>query len=62
LKSSALAQMALAWCLRHPEVTSVLTAVSSLKQLEDGVRALQGPEFGAAELRRIDGILGRRRA
>ena len=57
-----LAQMALGWCLRHPEVTSVLTAVSSLKQLQDGVRALQGPEFGAAELRRIDGILGRSRA
>jgi len=51
--------MAFAWCLRHPEVTSVLTAVSSRQQLEDGVRALDRLAFSDEELRRIDAITGR---
>jgi aryl-alcohol dehydrogenase-like predicted oxidoreductase len=50
--------MAFSWCLRLPEVTSVLTAVSSVQQLEDGVRALERLDFTAEELRRIDTIVG----
>jgi L-glyceraldehyde 3-phosphate reductase len=57
-RGQTLAQMAFAWCLRLPEVTSVLTAVSSLQQLEDGVQALNRPSFSHEELRRIDAILG----
>jgi L-glyceraldehyde 3-phosphate reductase len=57
-RGQSLAQMAFAWCLRLPEVTSVLTAVSSLKQLEDGVRALDRLAFTKEELRRIDAIVG----
>jgi L-glyceraldehyde 3-phosphate reductase len=58
-RGQTLAQMAFAWCLRHPEVTSVLTAVSSRQQLEDGVRALDRLAFSDEELRRIDAISGR---
>jgi L-glyceraldehyde 3-phosphate reductase len=57
-RGQSLAQMAFAWCLRLPEVTSVLTAVSSLKQLEDGVRALDRLAFTKEELRRIEAIVG----
>ena len=57
-RGESLAQMALAWCLRRPEVTSVLTAVSTLGQLEDGFKALESAPFTAEELRAIDGIVG----
>jgi len=56
-RGQSLAQMALSWCLRRPEVTSVLTAVSSVEQLEDGLGAIGRSEFGDDELRRIDAIL-----
>jgi L-glyceraldehyde 3-phosphate reductase len=58
-RGQTLAQMAFAWCLRHPEVTSVLTAVSSRQQLEDGVGALDRLAFSDEELGRIDAITGR---
>jgi L-glyceraldehyde 3-phosphate reductase len=57
-RGESLSRMALAWCLRFPEVTSVLTAVSSVAQLEDGVRALSASPFTARELRLIDSIVG----
>jgi L-glyceraldehyde 3-phosphate reductase len=57
-RGQTLAQMAFSWCLRLPEVTSVLTAVSSVEQLEDGVRALDRPDFTEEERKRIDAILG----
>jgi L-glyceraldehyde 3-phosphate reductase len=56
-RGQSLAQMALSWCLRRAEVTSVLTAVSSVEQLEDGLGAIERAEFGDDELRRIDAIL-----
>ena len=52
-RGQTLAQMALAWVLRRPEVTSVLAG-----QLEDNVAALNRLEFTEQELRRIDEILG----
>jgi aryl-alcohol dehydrogenase-like predicted oxidoreductase len=39
-------------------VTSVLTAVSSVDQLEENVQALDHTEFTDDELRRIDEIVG----
>jgi aryl-alcohol dehydrogenase-like predicted oxidoreductase len=39
-------------------VTSVLTAVSSVAQLEDGVKALSAAPFSAKDLRLIDSIVG----
>ena len=56
-RGQSLAQMSLAWCLRHPEVTSVLTAASRLEQVDDCVRILDKLEFTAGELARIEEIL-----
>lgn len=56
-RGQSLAQMALSWCLRLPEVTSVLTAASSVAQLEESVGAVQATPFTRQELKTIDGIL-----
>ncbi|GAA3449772.1 L-glyceraldehyde 3-phosphate reductase [Dactylosporangium matsuzakiense] len=53
-RGQSLAQMALAWTLRDPRVTSTLIGVSSIAQLEDNVAALDNPEFSADELAEID--------
>jgi aryl-alcohol dehydrogenase-like predicted oxidoreductase len=50
----ALAQMALAWVLRDPRVTSALVGASSVAQLEDSLGALQNLTFTDEELARID--------
>ena len=57
-RGQTLAQMALAWVLRRPEVTSVLVGASSAGQLEDNVAALNHLEFTEQELKQIDEILG----
>lgn len=57
-RGQTLAQMALAWVLRRPEVTSVLVGASSAGQLEDNVAALNRLEFTEQELKQIDEILG----
>ena len=53
-RGQSLAQMALAWALRNPGVTSVLVGASSVGQLEDNVAALGGLDFTADELSAID--------
>jgi L-glyceraldehyde 3-phosphate reductase len=53
-RGQTLAQMALAWCLRDPRVTSVLIGASSVAQLEDNVAALQNLDFSTDELALID--------
>jgi L-glyceraldehyde 3-phosphate reductase len=53
-RGQSLAQMALAWTLRDPRVTSALIGASSVDQLEANVEALDGREFSAAELAEID--------
>ena len=53
-RGQTLAQMALAWTLRDPRVTSTLVGASSVAQLEQNVGALDKPEFSADELREID--------
>ena len=52
-----MAQMALAWNLRHPQVTSVLVGASKVSQIEDNVAALANLEFAAGELEAIEGVL-----
>ena len=52
-----LAQMALAWVLRQPAVTSVLPGASSVKQIENNLAALQNTHFSPAELAAIDGAV-----
>ncbi|MET3803932.1 L-glyceraldehyde 3-phosphate reductase [Nakamurella sp. UYEF19] len=53
-RGQTLAQMALAWALRDPRVTSVLIGASSVKQLEDNVGAVDGAPFTDDELTIIE--------
>jgi L-glyceraldehyde 3-phosphate reductase len=53
-RGQTLAQMALAWTLRDPRVTSALIGASSVAQLEQNVGALEKLQFSADELREID--------
>ena len=56
-RGQTLAQMALAWVLRHPGMTSALIGASSVRQLEDNVAALKNLPFSGDELGAIERIL-----
>ena len=56
-RSQTLAQMALAWVLRHSEVTSALIGASRSEQIEDAVAALDNLSFSNEELQIIESIL-----
>ncbi len=53
-RGQTLAQMAIAWVLRDPVVTSALVGASSVEQLEQNLAALNKLEFSAEELKEID--------
>jgi L-glyceraldehyde 3-phosphate reductase len=53
-RGQTLAQMALAWTLRDPRVTSALVGASSVAQLEQNVAALERRDFTPEELAEID--------
>jgi L-glyceraldehyde 3-phosphate reductase len=53
-RRQSLAQMAIAWALRDPRVTSVLIGASSVAQLEQNVAALNHQAFEADEVATID--------
>jgi L-glyceraldehyde 3-phosphate reductase len=53
-REQTLAQMAIAWTLRNPVVTSALVGASSREQLEQNVAALENLDFSEEELREID--------
>ena len=53
-RGQSLAQMAIAWALRDPRVTSVLIGTSSVAQLEQNVAALDHLDFTPDELANID--------
>ncbi len=57
VRGQSLAQMAIAWTLRNPIVTSSLIGASSVRQLEDSLAALNKLKFSDAELGKIDDIL-----
>jgi len=57
-RGQTLAQMALAWTLRDPRITSALIGASKVKQIEENVAALENDKFTADELKRIDQIIG----
>ncbi len=57
-RGQTLAQLAIAWVLRHPGMTSALIGASRIEQIEDAVGALQRLDFSAEELSSIDRILG----
>lgn len=53
-RGQSLAQMAIAWVLRDPRVTSALIGASSVAQLEQNYAALSNLEFSADELVEIE--------
>ena len=53
-RGQTLAQMALAWALRDPRMTSVVIGASRPEQVTDCVGALAGPELSSEELAKID--------
>jgi L-glyceraldehyde 3-phosphate reductase len=56
-RDQTLAQMALAWILRLPAVTSVLIGASKVEQIEENVAALKNLSFSEEELKAIDEIV-----
>jgi L-glyceraldehyde 3-phosphate reductase len=56
-RGQSLAQMAIAWVLRKPAVTSALIGASSVRQLEDNLASLNNLKFSDEELERIESIL-----
>ena len=58
-RGQSLAQMAIAWNLRLPEVTSALIGASSPAQIREIVGCLNHLSFSAEELREIDTLLDR---
>ncbi len=61
-RGQTLAEMAVAWVLRDPRVTSALVGTSKVSQVDDNVAALKNLKFSAAELRKIDGVLAGKKA
>jgi L-glyceraldehyde 3-phosphate reductase len=53
-RGQSLAQMAIAWVLRDPRVTSTVIGASSVGQLEDSLKALMQLDFDPGELAEID--------
>lgn len=56
-RARSLAQMAIAWTLRQPTVTSALVGASSVRQLQDSVNALKSLPFSKGELEEIEAVL-----
>ncbi len=56
-RGQSLAQMAIAWVLRKPQVTSALVGASSVKQLETNLAALDNLTFSEEELKAIEAVL-----
>jgi L-glyceraldehyde 3-phosphate reductase len=56
-RKQTLAQMALAWVLRHEAMTSVLIGASKVEQIEDAVGTLKHLDFASSELEQIEAIL-----
>ncbi|MEU4643060.1 L-glyceraldehyde 3-phosphate reductase [Micromonospora sp. NPDC023814] len=57
-RGQSLAQLALAWALRDPRMTSLIIGASSVPQLEANIAALDNLDFTAEELAEIDRHLG----
>ena len=56
-RGQSLAQMALAWTLAHPTVTSTLVGASSVYQLRENLECLKNTQFSDEELRLIDAAI-----
>ena len=55
-RGQSLAQMAIAWVLRDPRVTSALIGARSVEQLDDSLQALGNLDFSREEIARIDAL------
>ena len=53
-RNQSLAQLALAWCLRSTDMTSIIIGTSSVKQLQDNIEALKNLYFSDEELKKIE--------
>jgi L-glyceraldehyde 3-phosphate reductase len=58
-RNQSLAQMAIAWLLRHPQITSVLCGASRPEQIVNNCEALQRLDFEKEELEAIDALVSR---
>lgn len=56
-RNQTLAQMAVAWVLRKPQITSALVGASKVEQIDENVLALSNLAFDDTELQAIDSIL-----
>jgi L-glyceraldehyde 3-phosphate reductase len=56
-REQKLSQMAIAWLLRKPQVSSVLVGASSANQLKENVKSLENKTFSENELNEIEAIL-----
>lgn len=56
-RGQTLAQMALAWILTDKRVTSVIIGASSVRQLDDNLKAIDGLSFSEEELKQINDII-----
>jgi len=56
-RGQSMAQMAIAWVLRHKEMTSALIGASCVNHIEDAVATLTNLDFNTEELKAIDSIL-----
>ena len=59
-RGQSVAQMALAWVLRDPGVTSALIGASRVEQIEEDIGALQRLDFTAEEVESVERILADR--
>ncbi|HEV3282403.1 MAG TPA: L-glyceraldehyde 3-phosphate reductase [Acidimicrobiales bacterium] len=59
-RGQTMAQMALAWTVRDPRVTTTLVGASSLAQLEQNVATIDNLGFSAEELERIEMVVANR--
>ena len=57
-RGQSLAQMAIAWVLKNPAITSALVGASSWPQIQDSLGALQNGAFTTEELAQIDAHAG----
>lgn len=56
-RGQSLPQLALAWVLRHPGMTSALIGASRMEQIDDAVGALKRLDFSPEELLQIEAVL-----
>lgn len=56
-RGQSLAQLALAWVLRHETVTSALIGASSVEQIDDNLSVLKNLALSTEELKKIDEII-----